>query len=74
MEEKTPSQPSNDVFAANEDEFFNLPVVGSTIKASSGMSIEEMLKHFEPIRREWMKKYYNAEARRAGMNPERFVM
>lgn len=73
MEAQTQSHPSEGDSEARE-ESFNLPVGESTIEVSSAMSIEEMLEHFEPMRKEWMRKHYNAEERRAGMNPERFVM
>lgn len=74
MEVPTPSHPSNDDSQASEEEFLNLPGGDSTIDVPSGMSIEEMIEHFEPMRKEWMRTHYDAEERRAGMNPERFVM
>ena len=74
MEVTTPSHPSNDDLPESDGEILNLPAGQSTIDLASDMSIEEMIAHFEPMRKEWMRKHYNADERRAGMNPERFVM
>ena len=71
MEAKTHIARSGDGWE-NNDNFLEFPAGEETREIPAGRSIEETLTHFEELRLQWMERHYDAEARRAGMNAERF--